>query len=40
MISFFQKDDEEDMEFDIDGENKPSKPPPPFVDMLHNKQWV
>lgn len=28
------------MEFDIDGEKKPSKPPPPFVEMLHNKQYV
>lgn len=28
------------MEFDIDGEKKPSKPPPPFVEMLHNKQFV
>lgn len=28
------------MEFDIDGEKKPTKPPPPFVEMLHNKQYV
>ncbi|KAK3093892.1 hypothetical protein FSP39_021520 [Pinctada imbricata] len=32
------KEDEEDMEFDIDGEKRPSKPPPPFTDMIHNKQ--
>ncbi|XP_033734034.1 uncharacterized protein LOC117323122 isoform X2 [Pecten maximus] len=35
-----KKEDGDDMEYDIDDEKRSAKPPPPFTEMTHNKQFM
>ncbi|XP_021361721.1 uncharacterized protein LOC110455726 isoform X3 [Mizuhopecten yessoensis] len=35
-----EKEDGDDMEYDLDDEKRSAKPPPPFTEMTHNKQFM